>query len=600
MWAVWALMWLSGAWSIMSALGLPDPTTEQEVSVTVEGVEGDTAAVPCDLFPTDPKDRVNLILWYKDEDKDPIYSYDARMAVFTSERHHLKDLSLKGRVSFTPSPGEPIPHTLTLSRLVASDAGRYTCRVDFMLAQSTTRAAQLRVVAPVDLLIITDGMGHPVPPVLPPIPEGGTLNITCTARGGRPSPKVSWWFGDAVIDDSWESVAAGVVSNTLVLTPLTRAQAHSVLTCKAATAPVAVTTATVTIDMYLRPVSVTITGPAAIGSVRAGDMLDLTCTARGSRPQPIITWYKGATLIRTENTNTKDAVTGVGGVSHVRVKVDRRDNGARITCRATNPDLPRHNIHEHIVINVTCDTPFTRGIVELLRMVVAQLGRQKLEWSIRSTLTSGSWFLPHEQLTLPETSPRLASDMLTHPVRTPNPPPHPVAFMHEDTEVRQDKAAGVMINGNNLVLSKVRKTQAGHYYCKATNSEGNGVSPPVNITVRYAPVCAEAKDVWAEPGNTVSARCRVNASPEDSISFSWVWVTNSYTRRVIPSHITSEGLRVHGGVHGAAGQHHGAGIQQQDGRFAVLGRELRGSPGHALHRRRQEAEGGAGTSRPLW
>lgn len=43
------------------------------VSVTVEGVEGDTAAVPCDLFPSDPKDRVNLILWYKDEDKDPIY-----------------------------------------------------------------------------------------------------------------------------------------------------------------------------------------------------------------------------------------------------------------------------------------------------------------------------------------------------------------------------------------------------------------------------------------------------------------------------------------------------------------------------------------------
>lgn len=76
-------------------------------------------------------------------------------------------------------------------RLVASDAGRYTCRVDFMLAQSTTRAAQLRVVAPVDLLIITDGMGHPVPPVLPPIPEGGTLNITCTARGGEYSREIS-------------------------------------------------------------------------------------------------------------------------------------------------------------------------------------------------------------------------------------------------------------------------------------------------------------------------------------------------------------------------------------------------------------------------
>lgn len=60
-----------------------------------------------------------------------------------------------------------------------------------MLAQSTTRAAQLRVVAPVELLIITDGMGHPVPPVLPPIPEGGTLNITCTARGGKYFQEIS-------------------------------------------------------------------------------------------------------------------------------------------------------------------------------------------------------------------------------------------------------------------------------------------------------------------------------------------------------------------------------------------------------------------------
>lgn len=70
-------------------------------------------------------------------------------------------------------------------RLLASDAGRYTCRVDFMLAQSTTRAALLRVVAPVDLLTITDGMGHPVPAVLPPVAEGGTLNLTCTAQGGE-------------------------------------------------------------------------------------------------------------------------------------------------------------------------------------------------------------------------------------------------------------------------------------------------------------------------------------------------------------------------------------------------------------------------------
>lgn len=39
----------------------------------VEGVEGENVKLPCDLFPHDNRDKINLILWYKDEDKDPIY-----------------------------------------------------------------------------------------------------------------------------------------------------------------------------------------------------------------------------------------------------------------------------------------------------------------------------------------------------------------------------------------------------------------------------------------------------------------------------------------------------------------------------------------------
>ncbi|KAK8395953.1 hypothetical protein O3P69_005818 [Scylla paramamosain] len=76
-------------------------------------------------------------------------------------------------------------------------------------------------------------------------------------KEGRPQLKVSWWLSESIIDDSFSSSAGGseggsgsVVSNTLIINPLTRAHAHSVLTCKAATAPVAVTTTKVTIDMY--------------------------------------------------------------------------------------------------------------------------------------------------------------------------------------------------------------------------------------------------------------------------------------------------------------------------------------------------------------
>ncbi|KAK7076363.1 hypothetical protein SK128_023543, partial [Halocaridina rubra] len=389
--------------------------------------------------------------------------------------------------------------------LTISDQGIYRCRVDFMRAQSSTVGAELRVVAPVESVIITDSNGQPVPPVLSPIPEGGALNITCTARGGRPQPKVNWWFRESMIDDSSNIDKTGAVTNTLVLNPLTRAHAHSMLVCKAATAAVAVTTAPVTIDMYLRPLSVELTGTAVKGSVRAGDLLDLTCTAKGSRPQPVITWYKGTNLIHEENTHKK-AVSGVGGVSQVRVKVTRQDNGARVTCRVTNPALPRHVLQEHVIINVTYPPE-----VDL-----------RVDTALKSSIAVEN-----------------SNIYLTCNVDA-NPPPHTVVFMHQGEEIREEKGK-IQINGNNLILNKAQRSQAGEYECTATNPQGNAKSPPVNVTILYSPVCEYSRDVWAEPGSTISTQCRIHALPIEPLYFSWVWRTPSSTRRVIPSQVTSHG-----------------------------------------------------------
>ncbi|KAA0187858.1 hypothetical protein HAZT_HAZT008968 [Hyalella azteca] len=82
--------------------------------VRVEGVVGGDVDVPCGVFPNDAKDKVNLILWYKDNNEVPIYSYDTRRAMFPMEKHHLKDGGLRGRVEFTPSPRPPRPHTLKI------------------------------------------------------------------------------------------------------------------------------------------------------------------------------------------------------------------------------------------------------------------------------------------------------------------------------------------------------------------------------------------------------------------------------------------------------------------------------------------------------
>ena len=58
-----------------------------------------------------------------------------------------------------------------------------------------------------------------------------------------------------------------------------------------------------------------------------------------------------------------------------------------------------------------------------------------------------------------------------------------------------------------------------------------------------APVCAESKDLWADPGSQIKAMCRVEASPDTPINFSWVWLTPTYSRRIIPAHVTQIGTR---------------------------------------------------------
>ena len=48
-------------------------------------------------------------------------------------------------------------------------------------------------------------------------------------------------------------------------------------------------------------------------------------------------------------------VTGVGVESHLRLTVRRRDHGARVSCKAVNPAMPKNELQDHITLNVTCE-----------------------------------------------------------------------------------------------------------------------------------------------------------------------------------------------------------------------------------------------------
>lgn len=49
----------------------------------IAGVEGYPALLPCDVTPPHPDELVALVLWYRGDEGEPLYSYDSRQVHHT-------------------------------------------------------------------------------------------------------------------------------------------------------------------------------------------------------------------------------------------------------------------------------------------------------------------------------------------------------------------------------------------------------------------------------------------------------------------------------------------------------------------------------------
>jgi len=97
-------------------------------------------------------------------------------------------------------------------------------------------------VPPKHLSIVTPE-GAEVDSIVGPLKEGSTLQLICRAEGGSPTPRVTWWDGERLLDSLPSSRGQSVtttlkieprrVSNTLLIEPITRSDLHRSLRCKA-------------------------------------------------------------------------------------------------------------------------------------------------------------------------------------------------------------------------------------------------------------------------------------------------------------------------------------------------------------------------------
>ena len=85
---------------------------------------------------------------------------------------------------------------------------------------------------------------------LGPYKVGDTVRLRCTALGGRPLPRVTWWRDHALLDDSFKRFGDFKVENELILYELKREDLHSILTCQASNNNISVPVSTsVKLDM---------------------------------------------------------------------------------------------------------------------------------------------------------------------------------------------------------------------------------------------------------------------------------------------------------------------------------------------------------------
>lgn len=113
-----------------------------------EAVVGSEARLPCNLTSPITDDRVSLVIWYKEGQSTPIYSFDVRHAEQLDKgSHHEGTGSLNGRSHFNTT----LLPSFVITNVKGQDNGLYRCRADFVKSPTRNIKIQLSVIGEKEL-----------------------------------------------------------------------------------------------------------------------------------------------------------------------------------------------------------------------------------------------------------------------------------------------------------------------------------------------------------------------------------------------------------------------------------------------------------------
>uniref|UniRef100_A0A1B0EVK6 Putative b-cell receptor cd22 n=1 Tax=Lutzomyia longipalpis TaxID=7200 RepID=A0A1B0EVK6_LUTLO len=231
-----------------------------------------------------------------------------------------------------------------------------------------------------------------------------------------------------------------------------------------------------------KPLSVKIIEPAS--SLVADRRYEVLCETTGSRPNAIITFYKGKRQLR----RTKDETLNNTTRSELSFVPSVEDDGKTLTCRAENPK----------VTGLFLETTWKLNVV-YPPIVTLRLGSTLSAEDIKDG--EDVYFECHVQA---------------------NPQWRKLYWLHDGIILTHNASARVIRSNQSLVLQRVTRSSSGNYSCSAVNAEGETVSNQLSLRVKYVPVCATDKVIiiGAFRGEDLNIVCEVESDPPPR-SFRW-------------------------------------------------------------------------------
>ena len=450
---------------------------------------GHSTSLPCEIEPEDPGEQLYTVLWYKDDDGEPIYTYDARSGPGLAPSHWSEDqprgLGSRGRLVITPHPAQ-----LTIDSVRPGDAGLYRCRVDFKSSQTRNSMITLSIISPPSEVTIRHQGRELTGSTVGPVTAGAAVTLSCLATGA-PGPTIAW-YRDGVLVDATSETQDSVVINTMNIHKVGHKETVSSFTCRAhnnnITKPVS---RTIKIKINFPPSDVKIVGLSS--NLVAGKTQKLKCVSVGSRPGASLTWWLDDQLLGQpgEVYSQETAVTS----SSLDIIFTSGDNRKSLMCRAENKFISGSSIKTSIKLNIKFKP------------------RVKLQWGAN---IDGDNIVEKQ-------------DVYLECLSAANPPVSRIQWLHDGYRVEPSKRPGgdtVVISGHSLVIQGVAPAHSGNYSCVASNSEGDAVSRVLGLAVMFRPVCEEAgpRSVLLPLHIQAEVACRVRAHPAPT---HWWWTFNN-------------------------------------------------------------------------